>query len=193
MVVQETEQNKSEFTTVGIDQALRNVGLCVNKNGRLSGMLIREMKLRGSERLDSLENQITMYVKVFHPELIAMEGYSFGSINRPFDLGEIGGILKLSFRRLGIPVIIVAPSLLKKFVAGDGSASKARVIGYVNTKYSYDTNNDNVADAVGLAKFAEVYLTGKSSYRSELDAVLALKESLCVCKVPVKFRKLPSI
>ena len=193
MVVQETVQNKSEFTTVGVDQALKNVGLCVNKNGSLSGMLVREMKLRGAARLDSLENQITMYAKVFHPDLIAMEGYSFGSINRPFDLGEIGGILKLSFRRLGIPLIIVAPSLLKQFVTGDGSASKARMMGYVNTRYSYDTDNDNIADAVGLAKFAEVYLTGKSSYRSELDAVLSLREALVTKKVSVRFKKLPSI
>lgn len=104
-----------------------------------------------------------------------MEGYAYDADNRLADLSEIGGVLKVELHDAGIPFIVVPPKSLKKFVTGKGDASKDRVMQFVFQRYDYRTDNDNIADAVGLAKFAEVYLTNDSEYRSELEVVKNFK------------------
>jgi len=138
-------------------------------------MVFKETKLRGAERLSSLKRRIMQSVDVYHPELVALEGYSYESTNRLADLSEIGGVLKLELYEAKIPFIVVPPKSLKKFVTGKGDASKDRMMISVLQRYAYRTDNDNIADAVGLAKFAEVYLTGFSEYRSELEVMRNFK------------------
>lgn len=189
MVAQAIGQNKRDFRVVGVDQALLNTGMCCNVNGDLTTILIQEKRLHGAERLASIRRQVSLYLDGFDPELIAMEDYSYGSVNRPFDLGELGGVLKLTFLERKVPYILVPPRMLKAFVASDGNADKDKMVYFVNRKYRLFTENDNIADAVGLAKFAEVYLTGQSNFRSELDAVLRLKESASCSKKRKSFKK----
>lgn len=175
MVAHKPWQNKSELRVVGIDQALRNVGVCLNYGGKLTALLFKEPNSRGAERLSSLRRRILLHTTAHMPDLVAMEGYSFNSTHRAFDLGEIGGILKVEFHDLKIPVIVIPPKQLKLFVTGDGDASKDKVIKYVAQRYRYLTANDNIADAIGLAKFAEIYMTGRSRYRCELETTARLK------------------
>jgi hypothetical protein len=81
---------------------------------------------------------------------------------------------------------------LKLFVTGDGDASKDKVIKYVVQKYRYLTANDNIADSIGLAKFAEVYLTHNSQRRCELETVArfrAKEEAPPTKKVQYKRKK----
>jgi Holliday junction resolvasome RuvABC endonuclease subunit len=156
-------------------------------------MVVRELRLRGSARMASLECQLTQLVQVFRPELIAIEGYSYNSINRPFDLGGIAEIIKLAFFKMRTPVIVVPPTQLKKFVTGDGGASKEKMVRSVLERYNYETRNDNIADAVGLAKFAEIYVTGYSVFRSELDTVLAFKETERGTKITRRYKSVRSI
>ncbi len=173
MVAQHSSQNKRELLVIGIDQALRNVGFCINFVGRgtLTGMVIKEPKLRAAERLSSIRRKVFSFVEGFPPMLVALEGYAYDATNRLADLGEIGGILRVELHDREIPFIIVPPTTLKQFVTGSGAASKQKVMDYVENRYHYVTNNDNIADAVGLAKFAEVYLTHNSAYRSELETI----------------------
>jgi Holliday junction resolvasome RuvABC endonuclease subunit len=192
MVAQAQDPNKSDFCVVGIDQALRNVGFCCNKNGELTAFAVRELKTRGAERLDCLRRRILMCVELYSPQLIALEGYSFNSTNRSFDLGEIGGVLKQAFYERRIPLIAVPPKLLKKFVSNDGNASKEKMIREVAARYEFSTKDDNIADAVGLAKFCEVFLTGRSKYRCELDSIQILRE-MAQPKERKTFKSVPSL
>lgn len=190
MLAHKPWQNKKEFRVVGIDQALRNVGVCLNYGGELTTLLFKEPDSRGAERLSSLRRRIMPHVTAHTPDLVAIEGYSHGSTGRKFDLGEIGGVLKVELYDLNIPTIVVPPKVLKKFVTGSGDASKQKMIRYVVQVYRYLTANDNIADAIGLAKFAEVYLTGKSTRRCELDVVKRFKESeVKLPKKKPKFKK----
>lgn len=194
MVAQAISQNKRDyFRVVGVDQALLHTGVCRNVNGDLTTLLIQEKRLRGAERLASIRRQVSLYLAGFDPELIAMEDYSYGSVNRPFDLGELGGVLKLMFLERKVPYILVPPKMLKAFVTNDGNADKDKMIRFVSQKYHLSTENDNIADAVGLAKFAEVYLTGQSNYRSELEAVLRLRESVALSKKRKSFKKVTAV
>lgn len=84
----------------------------------------------------------------------AIEGPSIGSTHRGFDLGEISGVLKADFFSRGIPLQVVPPATLKKFITGSGAASKTQVLYSVNASYGLSLTDDNIADAIGLAKFS---------------------------------------
>jgi len=160
-------------SVIGIDQSLRATGLCINNvtEGRLTGLVLEEKKLVGAARLSSLRRRIMDTVRAYMPILIAVEGYSYDSTNRLAALGELGGIIRVELQDLQIPLIVVSPLTLKQFVTGSGAASKKKVIKFVKERYGYETDNDNIADAVGLAKFAEIYITRTSQYRSELSVM----------------------
>jgi hypothetical protein len=55
---------------------------------------------------------------------VAVEGYSFGSKGRVFNLAENMGILKHKLYKAAIPVTIIEPSKAKKIATGKGNADK---------------------------------------------------------------------
>ena len=55
---------------------------------------------------------------------VAVEGYSFGSKGRVFNLAENMGILKHKLYKQAIPVTIVEPSKVKKCATGKGNSDK---------------------------------------------------------------------
>lgn len=69
-------------------------------------------------------------------------------------MGELGGIVKLAHATVfGTDPTIVPPTSLKKFVTGKGTASKDDVVKAVQSKWSNDIKNNNIADAYGLAEY----------------------------------------
>lgn len=178
-----------EISTMGIDAALRKTGLCHLKGSSFALRLVEENQARGGIRLVRIRDRVVAAINVFKPQLIAIEGYSYGSEGRWFDLGEVGGVLKVEFILREIPYIIVPPKSLKRFATGNGGASKKRMIREVEKQYGIEVEGcDDLADAAALAKFAYVFLTGDSVRRSELEATRNFKESLR--KQPKKKKKL---
>jgi hypothetical protein len=55
---------------------------------------------------------------------VGLEGYSYGSKGRIFNLAENCGILKYKLHKLAVPVTIVEPSKVKKLATGKGNADK---------------------------------------------------------------------
>lgn len=55
---------------------------------------------------------------------VAIEGYSFGSKGRVFNLAENMGILKHKLYKAAIPVTVIEPSRAKKIATGKGNADK---------------------------------------------------------------------
>jgi Holliday junction resolvasome RuvABC endonuclease subunit len=160
----------SHAFVAGLDISLRASGVCIGRPGGWEAETLRN-KLRG----DWLRDQIRDRVYKVMPALVAIEGYSCDSIGKWFDIGEGGGVVKLMLYELGIPVIIVPPKSLKRFVTGNGSADKELVIREVERKYGVKTEDDNIADAVGLAQAAWVWLTQQSKYRVELEVVQQIR------------------
>jgi crossover junction endodeoxyribonuclease RuvC len=174
--------------TIGIDYALVNLGLCTYQNGEFDGRLLHEAKLRDAARLHQTRKWILAQLDEIKPDLVAIEAYSYGSINRAFSLGEVGGVIREAVFSLGTPMIFVPPSSLKLFITGHGLAKKKSVIRALVERYGYATSDDNIADAAALARLAYVFLTNTSKYRSELEVVKKLRESETP-KPPVHRRK----
>lgn len=178
MVGQSPPQSKQEVVVLGIDSALRKLGVCVWHVGYEPLVeLIQFPKLRGTKRLVAIINRIRELVEEHRPVLAAIEGYSYDSVGRWFDLGEVGGAIKVDLMFRDISTMVVPPSSLKKFVTDNGQASKARMIREVNARYlTIPVDDDNLADAVGLARFAYVAYTGDSDRRCELQSVKNLQK-----------------
>lgn len=161
---------------LGVDQSLRSPGLAVvDGDGRPGVVKNLKNTLKGAERLALVRDGIMSLVRTYQPEFAALEGYSINSINRPFDLGEVGGIVRLTLYDAGIPFIVVTPTQLKKFVTGSGAADKEKVQKWVREKWKIHLDQDDQADAFGLAQVARVYCTHQSKYRSELEVVKTIE------------------
>ena len=56
---------------------------------------------------------------------VAIEGYSYGSKGKVFNLAENMGIFKHKLYKAAVPVTIIEPSKAKKLATGKGNADKA--------------------------------------------------------------------
>lgn len=57
-------------------------------------------------------------------EQIALEGYSFNSTGRVFNIAENTGVLKYKIYQAGTPLTIFPPPEIKKYATGKGNADK---------------------------------------------------------------------
>ena len=93
-----------------------------------------------------------------------MEDYSYGSTGRfTFTAGELGGAIKLFCHEHNIQLIIIAPTLLKKYVCGKGNAKKEQMLLQCYKRYGKEFHNNNLCDAYCLHKFYTDYLEWKES------------------------------
>lgn len=190
-----------EVRVVGIDASLRGTGVCALINGTFRLQFLPDKNRRGAERLLYLRDKLFKFIDKAKPVLALLEGYSYNSEGRLFEIGEWGGVIKVGLFERKIRILTVPPYRLKKFVGvkkADGKrypedTYKTLIVDAVKRRYKLDTKqNDNLADAAILAKIGEVYLTGSSTYRSELEVVRDLKttKDLKGAGSGWKFRKL---
>ena len=136
--------------------------------------------LRGGERLEAiycfLEQKFLLNYRPI--VLAALEGYSIESQNRPFDLGEVGGIVRLCLTRHKIKYLVVSPMSLKKFVTGKGNAAadKEAMRRAVNKKWGVDFDQNDECDAYGLARVAQSFDLRDTSVRAELEVLKGLMD-----------------
>ncbi len=164
---------------VGIDLSLTGTGYYVLKTtaphtyGR-----IEARKLRGVERLEyireKLEPIIIGYQRIDmdgvdmrlddQPDLVCLEGYSFGSQGRAvFQIGELGGVIRLMLHQRGINWIEISPSSVKKFATGKGNSKKDQVMLGVYKKWGFEAPTSDEADAFVLAHIGQAVI----DYRPE--------------------------
>ncbi len=177
MIVHTSDQVKR---FCGIDSALIDIGFCSVNGPEIRPTLIH-CSLLGSERLAFIYMKVKKAIYGVKPALVAIEDYSFDSIARQHALGEAGGVAKLAVQHAGVSLITVAPKQLKLFVAGSGDAKKPRMIRSVNKKYglklAITEKNGNLADAIGLAKIAQLYAgEAESLIRAELEVIAKLRK-----------------
>lgn len=178
MIGHANDQYKREIQTLGIDASLAGTGLCFLEGGALLPYFMPEKKLRGAERLVALKGRLEKYILELpaRPQLAVIEGYAYDATNRLADLAEWGGQVRVVLHKHGILYVVPTPTQLKLFATGSGGADKDKVMEWVEKKWGLNVDgNDNLADAAVLAKIGEVYLTGLSTYRSELEVVKTMK------------------
>jgi hypothetical protein len=79
------------------------------------------------ERYDDISSWALDCLKKHKVKKVFLEGYSFGSTGKVFNIAENTAILKYNLWDEYIDIEIVAPKQIKKFASGSGNASKERM------------------------------------------------------------------
>jgi Holliday junction resolvasome RuvABC endonuclease subunit len=145
---------------VGIDQSLTHYGITVlAKDGRYISYVYMS-PLRGVDRLSDIGLFLGEKVfEIYNIQDAAMEGYAYSS-SMAHMAGEIGGFTKLELKHWcyateGKYPLIVAPAMLKKYIAGKGQGvTKNQILLNVYKKWGLEFTDDNAADSYGLARIA---------------------------------------
>lgn len=153
---------------VGIDQSLTATGFAALKDDENRPVCTYRLttKAIGIERLLYLRDEICRLV---HPApFVTMEGYGFSAKNsHSHSLGELGGLLKAALYEMGVAIAIVPPSTLKKYTTDNGAAPKDVMLKSVYKRWSFDTNDNNIADAYALAKMNRTLRLGRTKAERE--------------------------
>lgn len=137
---------------------------------------IIEQKLFGSnsdseteDRLMELEEEFKFIPNIMCLHSVCIEGPSYAS-NGAFvlQMGALHFMIRLMLKKRGVDFSVIAPGTLKKFVTGSGRAKKDLMLLKVYKKWGVEFDNDNLADAYGLARLAlENYTNGSSKQVSK--------------------------
>jgi len=150
---------------IGIDASLTHSGISViNLDDDTHTERTCVPKTRAVERLIDIEhwfNELMLEIAIpmgLGIKCVVMEGYAYAAYGQAFSIGELGGVLKRFFYRAEIPIYIVQPQTLKKWITGIGKGDKNMMLLKAYRKYNIEFANDHVCDAYGLA------MVGKAIY-----------------------------
>lgn len=182
-------------TYVGIDQSLNSTGYCIQKkqvSGSTTIMIkgtITPGKRRGSERLHYIYKSLSKIMNdccVQGKTVVCMEGYAYNyRSGKVFELGEVGGIVKLLCASKGIEPVSVPPTELKKFVTGNSGASKKLMMDYT------DETQDDIADAKGLSWIALELSCRTTTERRKLEVIVNCLASKEAPPLKKKYKRTP--
>lgn len=164
------------MTFIGVDQALRKTGVCVLREGNDADLvLIRTGKRSGPERLAYIRDAVRELLVQHTPTFAAIEGGAFNEDGRLFDLGGVHGVLQVLLWDHGIGFVNVAPAQLKKFQTTKSGAPKEWMIEAATNFLGRDVTDDNLADALGLARIARAVHREDVTTRAQASVIHKLK------------------
>ena len=144
---------------LGIDPSLNSTGIAFRVGGKVNAYCIGGGTFRGIARIKHVRNAVNTALDTYAPSLVIYEGYALGfrgKSNIIFDLGELGGVLKLLILERGIDILLVPPTSLKMFVTGKGNAKKEQVSLALEQNHGLSFSTSDQYDAAGLLLLGEM-------------------------------------
>lgn len=139
---------------LALDLSLTATGCaCTGSDGRLYMHTVRSRHI-GHERLQDICTHVAAACRRVYPDLVVIEGLYVGQRNNTLELAELHGLVKQQLWLTGVPYVLVAPTTLKLYAAGNGRADKATVRIGVEERYDRTCGDDNQADALALLGMA---------------------------------------
>ena len=112
-------------------------------------------------RLAKYRADMGLVLHRMNPDLVVIEGPAYNvRSNTSVLINSINAVIKLCVYDAGVPMVEAFPTTLKKFVTGTGRSSKSVIIKKVYMNWGFDTNDDNIADAYGLAQIGLMLVHG---------------------------------
>lgn len=159
--------------SIGVDQSANHTGVALLAlDGSLVLSALIEPTLRDTARLAYIYGELMRLFEPYHAKCGVWESYSMNSINQPFTLGEVGGVVQLALFAHCDRVEKSAPTALKKFITGSSKATKSEMVTTIETRWhtTFPDKDDNRADAYGLAQI------GRHIVSPQLSQVRAQRE-----------------
>jgi len=117
-------------TVIGIDMSLTSTGVAVADE-----QFVIAPATTGVERLHYFCEEFKKLFESLDSCAAVIEGYSFASRHsQAHSIGELGGVLKLTAFRCGVPIVVVPPTSRAKFATGKGNASKSEVVSAISAR-----------------------------------------------------------
>ena len=129
-------------------------------------------KKSGVERLAHIRSEVMRLADGV--DLVVIEGYSMGSRGRVFDIGELGGVIRMALHDSGITFVSVPPTSLKKFATGKGTAKKDDMLETAIRRFAFAGHGNDEADAWLLLKMAEAAYSGLATNTKQREAIAAV-------------------
>lgn len=148
---------------LGVDVSTKT-GLCTIKAEQNTAKVLKANEtftpkdMVGLERASHIAEQMIAHIEEHKPGLVVFEDYAYANQHTLTILVEIGTILRYFVRQFEITAIYVSPTMLKKFITGDGTSSKNHMGTNVYKKWGFEHPSDNVIDAYALAKVGQGYI-----------------------------------
>jgi len=145
---------------VGMDPSYNGFSIMViDKNGEIieQKLLSSDTKKEAEERIIELERGFKFVPNIHSLHSVYIEGPSYSS-NGAFQLqmGALHYYMRIFLFKKDIKYTIIAPTSLKKFVAGEGKGQAKKELMLLKTykKWGIEFDNNNLCDAYGLARMA---------------------------------------
>lgn len=132
-------------SVLGLDLSLSASGVASD-----AGMRTISPRSRGLQRLYEISTAVLDLCIELGVDLVVVEGYSYGSANTAHQLGELGGVVRLTLWIHKVPFAVVQPSSLKKYAANHGGAKKEAMLAAAIRLLGYAGSDHNQADAMWL-------------------------------------------
>lgn len=154
---QQSTYPKSYDRIVGLDLSLTSTGFAVwhcKEAIAPTCDIIDTEGITGLARMDHILARVcSLLGKEDEQTLYVIEDFSFASKGAAlFQIAGLGYLIRYYFYKQQLPFILVPPTVLKKFVTGVGNADKSVILKEVYKRWGADLNDDNMADAYGLAR-----------------------------------------
>ena len=152
------------FTVLGIDPGLNRTGYAVidlpDRRVRDAGIVCSSVKLSLAERLREIDEGIADVLSDHTVDLVAVEDL-FAHYKHPRTailMGHARGVIFLAAARLGIEVVSVSATAVKKSLTGNGHAGKSQVQRAIvaTLGLSQCPEPPDVADALAVALCAAI-------------------------------------
>jgi crossover junction endodeoxyribonuclease RuvC len=142
--------------TAGIDPAT-TTGMALVGDGEDRGKTIHVPKIRGFLRLQLIANEISETLLIWEPQFVAIEDYAYvKNVDAFITLVEVGTVIRMTMREIGIPWVDVPPTVLKKWTTGKGNAKKEQMAVAVKQRWQFASHSHDIVDAIALAQMAQL-------------------------------------
>ncbi|MCE2456177.1 MAG: crossover junction endodeoxyribonuclease RuvC [Gemmatimonadetes bacterium] len=141
-----------EMRVVALDPSLAATGVAVDP-GIPPHVIAPPRGVVGAARLAHIDQRIREAVD--GADLVVLEGYSYGSKGTAaYQLGELGGVIRLALHRMRTPLAVVSPAAVKMLATGRGNAAKEAVFAAAIRRLGYQGSSTHEADALWLLEAA---------------------------------------
>jgi len=111
---------------------------------------------RGISRLQLIASEVERTLEAWQPRFVAVEGYAYvKNVGSFVTLVEIGTVVRLAVRSVGLSWVEVPPTVLKKWTTGKGNAKKDQMA-IRALEWGHASHSDDIVDAYCLAQMAQM-------------------------------------
>lgn len=146
---------------LGIDPGLATLGYGIVETGKVRefscvnyGVISTPKDTPIGKRLSHIERQLRIIIKLYRPDAACVETlFFFRNQKTVIEIGQVHGVLSLTFYRAKTPLFRYPPLQVKNVVTGNGRAEKKELEKWVKKllRIKKKIRPDDAADALGVA------------------------------------------